>query len=97
MSGNNFNIHSMDSANKASVGTINFATGTTVAGTAQTSSKKNVHGALNAVSWGVLMPMGIMIASDSTGIEYSKHRNIGIILFCFATFRSLNFAFIFVT
>ncbi|KAJ9176820.1 hypothetical protein P3X46_012092 [Hevea brasiliensis] len=126
MSGNNFNIHSMDSANKASVGNINFATGTTVAGTAQTSSKKNVHGVLNAVSWGVLMPMGIMIArylkvfkvanpawfylhvtcqssayiigvagwgtglnlgSDSTGIEYSKHRNIGIILFCFATLQ----------
>ncbi|KAG8640511.1 cytochrome b561 and DOMON domain-containing protein At5g35735 [Manihot esculenta] len=126
VSGTSFNPHSMDSANKASVGTINFETGTTVAGTAPTSSKKNVHGVLNAVSWGVLMPMGIMIArylkvfkvanpawfylhvacqssayiigvagwgtglklgSDSPGVKYSKHRNIGITLFCFATLQ----------
>ncbi|KAF2292374.1 hypothetical protein GH714_021467 [Hevea brasiliensis] len=126
MSGATFTAHSMDSANKASVGTINFETGTTVAGTARSSSKKNVHGVLNAVSWGVLMPMGIIIArylkvfevanpawfylhaacqssayiigvagwgtglklgSDSPGIKYSKHRNIGITLFCFATLQ----------
>ncbi|KAG8642141.1 cytochrome b561 and DOMON domain-containing protein At5g35735 [Manihot esculenta] len=126
MSGTSFNPHAMDSANRASVGTINFETGATVAGTVRTSSKKNVHGVLNAVSWGILMPMGIMIArylkvfkvanpawfylhaacqssayiigvagwgtglklgSDSPGIKYSKHRNIGITLFCFATLQ----------
>ncbi|XP_050205677.1 cytochrome b561 and DOMON domain-containing protein At5g35735-like [Mercurialis annua] len=126
MSGANFNQHAMDTANRASVGSINFATGTTVAGSAPSSSKKNVHGVLNAVSWGVLMPMGVMMArylkvfkvanpawfyahvacqssayiigvagwgtglklgSDSPGIKYSKHRNIGITLFCFATLQ----------
>ncbi|OAY35239.1 cytochrome b561 and DOMON domain-containing protein At5g35735 [Manihot esculenta] len=126
MSGTTFNPHAMDSTNKASVGTINFETGATVAGTIRTSSKKNVHGVLNAVSWGVLMPMGIMIARylkvfkvanpawfylhvacqssayivgvagwgtglklgrDSPGIKYSKHRNIGITLFCFVTLQ----------
>ncbi|OAY35196.1 cytochrome b561 and DOMON domain-containing protein At5g35735 [Manihot esculenta] len=126
MSGTSFNSHAMDSENSASVGTINFETGATVAGSVGTSTKKNVHGALNAVSWGVLMPMGIMMArylkvfkvanpawfylhaacqssayiigvagwgtglklgSDSPGIKYTKHRNIGITLFSFATLQ----------
>ncbi|EEF30377.1 Auxin-induced in root cultures protein 12 precursor, putative [Ricinus communis] len=126
MTGTTFNSHAMDPANRASVGTINFATGTTVAGSAPSNSKKNVHGVLNAVSWGILMPMGIMIAryvkvfkvanpawfylhvacqssayvvgvagwgtglklgSDSPGIKYEKHRNIGITLFCLATLQ----------
>uniref|UniRef100_A0A2C9UW67 Cytochrome b561 and DOMON domain-containing protein n=2 Tax=Manihot esculenta TaxID=3983 RepID=A0A2C9UW67_MANES len=126
MRGTSFNSHAMDSENSASVGTINFETGATVAGSVETSTKKNVHGALNAVSWGVLMPMGIMMArylnlfkvanpawfylhaacqssayiigvagwgtglklgSDSPGIKYTKHRNIGTTLFCFATLQ----------
>uniref|UniRef100_A0A2C9UVC4 Cytochrome b561 domain-containing protein n=1 Tax=Manihot esculenta TaxID=3983 RepID=A0A2C9UVC4_MANES len=128
MSGTSFNPHAMDSPNRASVGTINFENGATVAGTVRTSNEKNVHGVLNAVSWGVLMPMGIMIArylkvfkvanpawfylhaacqssayiigvagwgtglklgGDSPGIKYTKHRNIGITLFCFATLQVL--------
>ncbi|KAI3786386.1 hypothetical protein L1987_40025 [Smallanthus sonchifolius] len=84
---------------------------------------KWTHGVLNAVSWGVLMPIGAMAArylkvanpawfyvhaatqtsayivgvagwatglklgSDSTGIKYNTHRNIGIILFAFGTLQ----------
>ncbi|KAG8642143.1 cytochrome b561 and DOMON domain-containing protein At5g47530-like [Manihot esculenta] len=126
MRGTSFNPHAMDSANRASVGIITFENGATVAGSIRTSRKKNVHGILNAVSWGVLMPTGVMIArylkvlkvanpawfylhaacqssayiigvagwgtglklgSDSPGIKYTKHRNIGITLFCFATLQ----------
>ncbi|KAD3066611.1 hypothetical protein R6Q59_019166 [Mikania micrantha] len=89
-------------------------------------SQKNRHGVLNAVSWGVLMPMGAMAArylkvftvanpawfyihvatqtsayvvgvagwatglklgSDSAGIDYDTHRNIGFILFFFGTLQ----------
>lgn len=84
------------------------------------------HGVLNAVSWGILMPVGAIVArylrafksadpawfylhvacqisayivgvsawgiglklgSDSKGITYRAHRNIGIALFCLATLQ----------
>ncbi|PIN17526.1 putative membrane protein [Handroanthus impetiginosus] len=49
-----------------SFGTIDFATGTTTntGGTTGGSRqrRRNVHGVLNAVSWGVLMPFGAMVA-----------------------------------
>ncbi|OIW21170.1 hypothetical protein TanjilG_29990 [Lupinus angustifolius] len=87
---------------------------------------KNIHGILNAVSWGVLFPLGVIIArymrtfpsadpawfylhvgcqlsayvigvagwatglklgSNSVGITYSLHRNIGIALFAIATLQ----------
>jgi len=87
---------------------------------------EQVHGVLNAVSWGILMPLGAIIArymrvfksadpawfylhvtcqfsayvigvagwgtglklgSQSPGIVYHSHRNIGIALFCFATLQ----------
>ncbi|PWA58770.1 auxin-responsive family protein [Artemisia annua] len=88
--------------------------------------KRNIHGILNSVSWGILFPMGIMIArylrtwtsadpawfylhgflqvsayttgvagwatglklgSESKGVTYTGHRNIGIALFCLATLQ----------
>ncbi|CAI9107325.1 OLC1v1006651C1 [Oldenlandia corymbosa var. corymbosa] len=88
------------------------------------TKKKNIHGILNAVSWGILFPIGIIVArylrtvesadpawfylhifcqlsayaigvagwatglklgSESKGIQYSVHRNIGIALFALAT------------
>ncbi|CAI0383815.1 unnamed protein product [Linum tenue] len=104
-------------------------TGAATAGGGASNSrlrKRNIHGVLNAVSWGILMPCGAMIAryvkvfhvanpawfylhvacqlsayiigvagwgtglklgSDSVGIQYNKHRNIGITLFCFGTLQ----------
>ncbi|XP_058005347.1 cytochrome b561 and DOMON domain-containing protein At5g47530-like [Hevea brasiliensis] len=55
MSGTSFSTHAMDSANKA----LAPVAPVPVSGT---SSKKNVHGVLNALSGGVLMPIGMMIA-----------------------------------
>ncbi|CAN1288788.1 Cytochrome b561 and DOMON domain-containing protein At5g47530 [Linum perenne] len=91
-----------------------------------TTTSSWVHGVLNAVSWGILLPLGAIIArymkvfkaanpawfylhvacqlsayivgvagwgtglklgSDSVGVEYNKHRNIGITLFCFGTLQ----------
>ncbi|KAK9141064.1 hypothetical protein Scep_010745 [Stephania cephalantha] len=88
--------------------------------------KKNIHGVLNAVSWGILFPIGAIIAryvrvfesadpawfylhascqvsgyilgvsgwatglklgSQSKGVVYSTHRNIGIVLFILATLQ----------
>ncbi|CAN1347943.1 Cytochrome b561 and DOMON domain-containing protein At5g47530 [Linum perenne] len=104
--------------------------GATTAGGGGSNSrlrKRNTHGILNAVSWGILMPIGAIIArylkvfksanpawfylhvgcqfsayvvgvagwgtglklgSESAGVEHTKHRNIGITLFCFGTLQA---------
>ncbi|KAL1317697.1 hypothetical protein HN51_069907 [Arachis hypogaea] len=90
------------------------------------TKRKNIHGILNAVSWGFLFPLGVAIArylrifpcadptwfylhvgcqmsayvigvvgwvtglklgSESEGIVYTAHRNIGIALFCLCTIQ----------
>ncbi|XP_076896173.1 cytochrome b561 and DOMON domain-containing protein At5g35735-like [Bidens hawaiensis] len=122
-------VHGLSRDNIASLGSVDFSSGQTSAGGSVGGSRfrrRNTHGVLNAVSWGVLMPMGAMAArylkvftvanpawfyihvatqmsayivgvagwatglklgSDSSGIQYDKHRNIGIILFSFATLQ----------
>lgn len=92
--------------------------------------KLQIHGILNAVSWGIMMPAGAIFArylkvfksslgpawfylhvgcqasayiigvagwgtglklgAESTGIEYSTHRSIGIALFCLGTLQVLK-------
>ncbi|KAD4179047.1 hypothetical protein R6Q59_022611 [Mikania micrantha] len=121
--------HAMASENRNSLGTVDFVSGVTGAGGAVGGSllhRRNTHGVLNAVSWGILMPMGAMVArylkvfkvahpawfyihvacqataygvgvagwgtglklgSDSEGIEYTSHRNIGITLFALGTLQ----------
>lgn len=119
---------SSGSANTRSVGTVDFATGIATAegGSNSRVRRRNVHGVLNAVSWGILMPLGAVIArylkvfksttpawfylhvacqisayvvgvagwgtglklgSDSKGITYDTHRNIGITLFALGTLQ----------
>lgn len=87
-------------------------------------SSCQIHGILNAISWGILLPVGVIIArymrtfqsadpawfylhvfcqisayalgvagwgtglklgSESVGVRYTSHRNIGIALFALAT------------
>ncbi|XP_074272761.1 cytochrome b561 and DOMON domain-containing protein At5g47530-like [Silene latifolia] len=121
--------HPLLTANKKSSATINFLSGqTTSSGSVpgSTQKNKNIHGVLNAISWGTLMPLGGIIArylrvfksadpawfyihitcqtsayilgvagwgtglklgSESVGIVYHAHRNIGITLFCLATLQ----------
>ncbi|MFS7921862.1 putative cytochrome b561 and DOMON domain-containing protein [Helianthus anomalus] len=123
------NAHPLGSENRNSVGTVDFVSGQTGAGGGVGGSllhRRNTHGVLNAVSWGILMPMGAMVArylrvfkvahpawfyihvaiqataygvgvagwgtglklgSDSEGIKYTTHRNIGITLFAFGTLQ----------
>lgn len=58
------NIHSTTGDSLNSKGTVNFLSGQTTSSGSGTSKqrRRNVHGVLNAVSWGTLMPMGAMIA-----------------------------------
>lgn len=122
--------HSLSGANMQSVGTVDFLSGTQTGSTGGSGGskqrRKNVHGVLNTVSWGILLPMGAMTArylkvfksadpawfylhiacqtsaygvgvagwatglklgSDSPGITYDTHRNIGITLFCLGTLQ----------
>ncbi|GAV74598.1 Cytochrom_B561 domain-containing protein/DUF568 domain-containing protein [Cephalotus follicularis] len=58
-------IHAMNSANQNSVGTINFQSGQTGGSDGSANSrnrKRNIHGILNGISWGVLMPIGVIMA-----------------------------------
>ncbi|XP_028777264.1 cytochrome b561 and DOMON domain-containing protein At3g25290 [Neltuma alba] len=120
--------HAFAPANMESKGTLSLSGGqsTTSGGVDSTTKKKNIHGVLNAVSWGILFPLGAIIArylrtfpsadpawfylhascqvsayaigvagwatglklgSESKGIQYSGHRNIGIAAFCLATLQ----------
>ncbi|KAG8391282.1 hypothetical protein BUALT_Bualt01G0171800 [Buddleja alternifolia] len=64
-------MHSTDRDNMRSIATIDFATAraentitatTTATRLGSRNHKKNVHGVLNVVSWGILMPVGAMAA-----------------------------------
>lgn len=121
--------HGFAPANKNAMGTLNLDGGqsSSVGGGVDSKTKrKNIHGVLNAVSWGVLFPLGVIIArylrtfpsadpawfylhascqvsayaigvagwgtglklgSESVGITYSVHRNVGIALFALATLQ----------
>ncbi|KAK1396166.1 Cytochrome b561 and DOMON domain-containing protein [Heracleum sosnowskyi] len=129
VSSDNPSAHALGSANTKSVGTVDFSSGQTTAGGGVGNSKRrrrNVHGVLNTVAWGILLPLGALTArylkvfksadpawfylhafcqssayivgvagwgtglklgSDSPGITYDKHRNIGITLFCLGTLQ----------
>lgn len=56
--------HEMKGDNMNAKGTLNLLTGATTAATGGGSilRKKNTHGILNAVSWGLLLPMGAIFA-----------------------------------
>ncbi|XP_068645215.1 cytochrome b561 and DOMON domain-containing protein At3g25290-like [Aristolochia californica] len=57
--------HDLSPANLAAKGTLDLMKGQTIGGTTAGDSrlkKKNIHGILNTVSWGILMPIGAIIA-----------------------------------
>ncbi|KAF5181054.1 Cytochrome b561 and domon domain-containing protein [Thalictrum thalictroides] len=125
-------VHGFANDNLKSLGTLDLTKGGTssitsiVGGADSRLKKKNIHGILNVVSWGLLFPIGIIIArylrtfqsaepawfylhvfcqisayvigvagwgtglklgSQSQGIRFTSHRNIGIVLFSFATLQ----------
>ncbi|XP_059318339.1 cytochrome b561 and DOMON domain-containing protein At4g17280-like [Lycium ferocissimum] len=123
-------VHSQTGDNMRSTGTVDFVSGQTSGGggisAGSRQRRRNTHGVLNAISWGVMMPMGAIFArylktfksanpawfylhaacqtaayavgvagwgtglklgSDSAGITYTTHRNIGITLFCLGTLQ----------
>ncbi|XP_016453906.1 cytochrome b561 and DOMON domain-containing protein At3g25290 [Nicotiana tabacum] len=120
--------HDFQLANLNSKGTLDLLSGESKSGASGDSKvkRKNIHGILNAISWGILFPVGIIIArylrtfqsadpawfylhiscqcsayiigvagwatglklgSESKGITYDTHRNIGIALFSLATLQ----------
>ncbi|KAK4363195.1 hypothetical protein RND71_018436 [Anisodus tanguticus] len=130
VSGQTLQRHVTSGDNMRSFGSVDFANGQlgSDGGSSVTSRqrRRHVHGVLNAVSWGVLMPMGAVFArylkvfkaanpawfylhvacqtsayivgvagwgtglklgSDSPGIKFTTHRNIGITLFCLGTLQ----------
>ncbi|KAK2394286.1 cytochrome b561 and DOMON domain-containing protein [Trifolium repens] len=64
MSGSTPLQHDMNAANQQSKERLDLLSGTTQQGSSggSLSRRRNTHGVLNAVSWGVLMPLGAVIA-----------------------------------
>ncbi|XP_045805499.1 cytochrome b561 and DOMON domain-containing protein At5g47530-like [Trifolium pratense] len=64
MSGTAPQAHDMSSANQQSKESLDLTSGVTQQGSGggSLSRRRNTHGILNAVSWGVLMPLGAVIA-----------------------------------
>ncbi|KAF9679392.1 hypothetical protein SADUNF_Sadunf06G0010400 [Salix dunnii] len=63
LSGNAPQIHPTSGSNVQSMGTLNLLSGeSSSTGGSVKTTKKNIHGVLNAVSWGILMPIGALIA-----------------------------------
>ncbi|XP_057954673.1 cytochrome b561 and DOMON domain-containing protein At5g47530-like [Malania oleifera] len=128
LSGNSPASHPTSGDNVRTTGTLDLASGTATGGGAVIPRlhRKNAHGIVNAVGWGILMPIGAMTArymkvfksadpawfylhvacqcsayilgvagwgtgmklgSDSSGVQYNPHRNIGIALFCLGTLQ----------
>ncbi|KAL2508178.1 Cytochrome [Forsythia ovata] len=120
--------HEFQPANLNSKGSLDLLKGQSTASTdgGSRTKKKNIHGILNVVSWGIMFPIGIIIAryvrtfpsadpawfylhiicqvsayaigvagwgtglklgSESKGVRYTGHRNIGIALFSLATLQ----------
>ncbi|KAF5726557.1 Auxin-responsive family protein [Tripterygium wilfordii] len=116
--------HDFAAANLNAKATLNLLSGEGSSAADPRLKSKNIHGVLNAVSWGILFPLGAIIArymrtfesadpawfylhvfcqisayvigvagwgtglklgSESQGITYTIHRNIGIALFTLAT------------
>uniref|UniRef100_A0A0A9DDD4 Cytochrome b561 domain-containing protein n=1 Tax=Arundo donax TaxID=35708 RepID=A0A0A9DDD4_ARUDO len=118
--------HPTSGANLQSTQRLDFLSGASAGASNSRVHRRNLHGVLNAVSWGILIPLGAMIArylrvfesadpawfylhiacqcsgyilgvagwglglklgSESVGITYQPHRNIGIAIFCLATLQ----------
>ncbi|CAA2940110.1 cytochrome b561 and DOMON domain-containing protein At3g25290-like [Olea europaea var. sylvestris] len=118
------NKHGFQPENLNSKGSLDLFEGKSAGIGESRSKKKNIHGILNALSWGIMFPLGIILArylrmfpsadpawfylhvfcqvsayvigvagwgtgiklgSESEGIQYTYHRNIGISLFALAT------------
>ncbi|PKI64216.1 cytochrome b561 and DOMON domain-containing protein At5g47530-like [Punica granatum] len=62
MNGASPGVHPTSGANLQSVGTVNLLSGAATGGSNSRQRRRNVHGVLNAVSWGTLMPLGALIA-----------------------------------
>lgn len=65
LSGNTPQMHATSGTNVQSMGTLNLISGesgTTGGGSSSRRRKQNIHGVLNTVSWGILMPIGAIIA-----------------------------------
>ncbi|KAG6489888.1 cytochrome b561 and DOMON domain-containing protein At5g47530-like [Zingiber officinale] len=117
--------HDLSGDNVMTMSSVDFLSGqASSSGGVPRLRRKNTHGVVNAISWGILLPVGAIIAryvkvfksadpawfylhvscqcsayivglsgwilglqlgSDSKGITYHKHRNLGIAIFTLAT------------
>jgi len=126
VSGGTIQPHVQSGQNMLGLQSLDFLSGTGTAASNSRLHRRNLHGVLNAVGWGILIPLGAIIArylrvfeaadpawfylhitcqmagyalgvagwglglklgSESVGLIYHPHRNIGIAIFCLATLQ----------
>ncbi|KAI9071727.1 hypothetical protein K1719_046304 [Acacia pycnantha] len=88
--------HEFAPTNMDSKGVLNLKSGQSLSsgGDDSRTKQKNIHGVLNAVSWGYAIgvsgwAIGLKLGNESQGIQHTGHRNIGIAVFCLATLQVL--------
>ncbi|KAL7213711.1 hypothetical protein ACSBR2_016273 [Camellia fascicularis] len=71
ITGNHLGIHDLSGHHLQSMGTLNLLSGQVFAshGSDSKTKLKIIHGVLNAISWGILMPLGVMIARYVKGFN----------------------------
>ncbi|XP_010530065.1 PREDICTED: cytochrome b561 and DOMON domain-containing protein At4g17280 [Tarenaya hassleriana] len=87
VSGNTPQPHSTSGDNVRSISTINLISGVSgaVGGGGSKLRKRNIHGVLNGVSWGIMMPMGAIIARYMRVFEAAEPAWFYLHAFCQAS------------
>ncbi|XP_009362625.2 cytochrome b561 and DOMON domain-containing protein At5g47530-like [Pyrus x bretschneideri] len=89
MFGNTPGMHSLSGPNVQSFGTLDFLSGKTETskGSTSTCPLKYAHGIINTISWGILMPIGIIVARYLKTVEgadpawFHAHRGCQMLAF----------------
>ncbi|KAF6176642.1 hypothetical protein GIB67_034504 [Kingdonia uniflora] len=72
LNGNTLGIHHMSGPNVQFMGTVDFVSGKVVAITSGGGSRvtgRMVHGVMNAVSWGIMLPLGTIITRHMKAVR----------------------------
>ncbi|KAG0591779.1 hypothetical protein M758_1G218500 [Ceratodon purpureus] len=78
--------HNFDSDNLASTAVVEMSSGkTTGGGEIPNKDLKDIHGILNAVSWGILLPIGVMSARYLRPFEFADPAWFYLHVFCQVT------------
>ncbi|KAE8685237.1 Cytochrome b561 and DOMON domain-containing protein [Hibiscus syriacus] len=91
-------IHPTTSNDLSSITTFDVLSGSAATQHNNMDMMKLIHGILNTISWGILLPMGAVMArikmgEMSPGVTYGLHRKLGFAAFCLGALQTLALLF----